>query len=828
MRAQKFDQEHGFTRSDDHGFTRLYEHDFSHLNERGFAHLNERAFANLNERGFAHLNERGFAHLNERAFAHLNERETPTPEGPAPAINQAPTLALGSLAQVELGTRAETQASLTAFESLMGGKAAGILGFADDATPEYSLARVQADAPEFAAMERPVNWAIPLAWENVSMADVAAGKYDATFTAIAETIAQHQTADINPLLYVRPGWEANNDYPWTISSGPDATFDQQLANDYVDAFQHVATLFRSVDDRFRIEWNQNYSKADANGVFYDLNEIYPGDEYVDVVGVDAYNVARFSGQDDPATAWDYKTDAPFGLDWFSDFAASHGKPLAMTEWGIDSDNFGSYVDEIAEFMRTNNVIYTNYWNADARTNGNDTLTDGSKPATAAAIADAFGPERNSTLIPGEQSGLIVEAGTDANGAALAGTQSARIWAVASDPDAGDRVTFDTAGWKAIDATHFQKNGVYGSAVLDTGTGIISYTLDNAREATNALADEDSVTDDFSVTVRDAAGATATQTASFAIQGANDAMYAGGAGDDVFHLDNASDRVVELAGEGTDTVRTGFTHVLDDNVERLELTHTGDAWGTGNELDNTLFGNAGNNILRGMDGDDILHGLAGNDTLDGGAGADIMYGGKGDDVFLFEEGDQIVELAGEGVDTVKTGFTHTLAANVENLELLHDGDASGTGNGLDNVITGNAGNNILEGLAGNDELKGGAGADRLNGGLGNDVLSGGAGADIFVFDVAGGPANVDVVADFDPTLDSFELAQDIFTNSPVGELAASAFVTGEIAASADDRIIYDDMTGALFYDSDGAGGADQFQFASLSSHLALSSNDFFIV
>jgi VCBS repeat-containing protein len=654
MHARNYDQEHGFIRPS--------EVDFTRLNERGID-------------------------LSGRGFVRSNEHEFPAFAGLAPAINQAPTLTLGSQAQVELGTRAETPASLTAFESLMGTPAGGILGFADDSTPEYSLARVQADAPEFEAMERPVNWAIPLAWDEVSMADVAAGKHDATFIAMAETIAEHQTEDINPLLYVRPGWEANNEYPWKISSGPDNAFDPKLADDYVDAFQHVATLFRSVDDRFRIEWNQNYSKADANGVFYDLKEIYPGDDYVDVVGVDAYNVARFSGQDDPVTAWDYKADAPFGLNWFSDFAAAHGKPLALTEWGIDSDNFGSYADELAEFVRTNNVIYTNYWNADARTNGDDTLTDGSKPATAAAIADAFGPEGNSTLIPGKQSGLIVEAGTDAEGAALAGTASARIWAVASDPDVVDRVTFDTTGWNAIDATHFEKNGVYGSAVLDTGAGVITYTLDNARDATDALTDTDSVTDDFSVTVRDRSGATATQTAQFAIEGANDAIYSGEAGNDVSDLDNAGEQVAERAAEATDTVRTGFPHLLGDNIEKLELSHAGDAWG-----------------------------------------------------------------------------------------------------------------------------------------IGKDILSGGA--DSFVFDTPPDPRrDADVIADFDPTLDRFELDQDVFRNSPAGELAASAFVTDR-SASADDHVIYDGMTGALFYDSD--GGADHLQCANLTPLLVPSSDDFFFV
>ncbi len=683
----------------------------------------------------------------------------------------------------------------------MGVPAGGILGFADASNPSRSLARVEADAPTFAAMERPVNWAIPLAWPGISTADVASGMYDSTFVAIAETIAENQTEDFNPQLYVRLGWEATNGYPWKVFTGPDKVLDETLVQDYIDAFQHVATLFRSVDDRFQIEWNQNYSNKDSTGVFYDLNKLYPGDDFVDVVGVDAYNVASFSGQDDPATAWAYKEDAPFGLNWFSQFAAAHGKPLALTEWGIDSDGFGYYVEKLAEFARTNNVLYANYWNADARTNGNDTLTDGSKPATAAAIASEFGPEGNSTLIPGEQSGLIVEAGAAADGSPLVGTSSASMWAVKADPDGGDTATFDTAGWIVVDSTHLAKNGIYGSAVLDTSSGVITYTLDNTRAATNALADKASVTDAFSVTVRDTSGASTTQVARFTITGTSDAdIIYGSEGSDSFFVDNAGDRVIELFGQGVDTVRTGFTHTLAANVENLELLYTGNASGTGNGLDNGITGNAGNNGLKGMAGNDVLNGAAGNDTIDGGSGADAMQGGEGADSFFVDNaGDRVNELFGQSFDTVRTGFADMLAANVENLALLYTGNASGTGNGLDNRI------------------------------VGNDVLNGRAGNDSFVFDMphdAG--TNVDVIVDFSPVEDTFLLDHAVFTNSGLGQLEESAFALGEIATNSAQRIVYDKVNGELSYDPDGVGGADQLQFASLTPQLAISSDDFIIV
>jgi Ca2+-binding RTX toxin-like protein len=44
---------------------------------------------------------------------------------------------------------------------------------------------------------------------------------------------------------------------------------------------------------------------------------------------------------------------------------------------------------------------------------------------------------------------------------------------------------------------------------------------------------------------------------------------------------------------------------------------------------------------------------GNDTLDGGAGNDSLIGGLGDDTYVLETGDVIVELAGQGSDTVRS-------------------------------------------------------------------------------------------------------------------------------------------------------------------------------
>jgi len=231
--------------------------------------------------------------------------------------------------------------------------------------------------------------------------------------------------------------------------------------------------------------------------------------------------------------------------------------------------------------------------------------------------------------------------------------------------------------------------------------------------------------------------------------------AGGAGDDTYIVDSTGDRVIEVGGQGMDTIETTVSLTLVANVENLTLTGFDDLDGTGNALGNTITGNeaanrlyglAGDDILNGGDGVDTLTGGTGNDTLDGGYGSDTMIGGLGDDTYvvdfradpaLNEAGDATIEKAGEGRDTVIAWDSWTLGANIENLTLAGIGPSTATGNSLDNTITGNDGDNVLSG---------GGGKDTLAGGLGNDtylvdsltvtvVEQAGGGTDKMIFSVS---------------------------------------------------------------------------------------------
>jgi Ca2+-binding RTX toxin-like protein len=119
-------------------------------------------------------------------------------------------------------------------------------------------------------------------------------------------------------------------------------------------------------------------------------------------------------------------------------------------------------------------------------------------------------------------------------------------------------------------------------------------------------------------------------------------------------------------------------------------------------------------------------------------------------------------------------------------------------------------------------------NRLNGGLGHDSLAGGAGSDVFLFDQAIDAAtNLDTLTDFSAGEgDKIQLMTSVF-GSLDGANLADSFVVGNAAVDANDFLVYDSTSGALYYDLDGNGAAGMVQFAALSASPALSASDFLI-
>ncbi len=161
-------------------------------------------------------------------------------------------------------------------------------------------------------------------------------------------------------------------------------------------------------------------------------------------------------------------------------------------------------------------------------------------------------------------------------------------------------------------------------------------------------------------------------------GIGDDSMIGGTGNDTYIVDSTADVVVETSTLSTeiDTVNTTITYTLGANIETLNLVGANIINGTGNNLNNTLNGNASANTLSGGDGNDSINGGAGDDSMDGGNGNDILLGGIGNDILNGGNGNDILS-GGDGNDTLTGGagvdsFLYNIAANAStNFDTITD-------------------------------------------------------------------------------------------------------------------------------------------------------------
>lgn len=117
-----------------------------------------------------------------------------------------------------------------------------------------------------------------------------------------------------------------------------------------------------------------------------------------------------------------------------------------------------------------------------------------------------------------------------------------------------------------------------------------------------------------------------------------------------------------------------------------------------------------------------------------------------------------------------------------------------------------------------------------GGFGKDTLTGGAGLDTFRFETAPNAlTNLDTITDFSLADDTIELENGIFKALiATGALNAESFKSGAgviTAADANDYLIYNTTTGALYYDANGSKTGAAIQIATLTTKPLLTADDF---
>jgi Ca2+-binding RTX toxin-like protein len=326
-----------------------------------------------------------------------------------------------------------------------------------------------------------------------------------------------------------------------------------------------------------------------------------------------------------------------------------------------------------------------------------------------------------------------------------------------------------------------------------------------------------------------------------------------------------DNLINGSG-GVDTV----SYVKAHSGVSVDLSLTS-AQATGGSGSDTLL-NIEN--LTGSFQNDVLKGNTLWNRIDGETGADTMEGGLGSDSYVVDhEGDVVIERADEGSDWVYSRLAgYRLGDHVENGAIDRDDGASMTGNALANVLQVGLGDDTLDGGEGADtasfarassavvvelerglasggagtdslisienligsshhdslygdaqanDIRGGSGSDWIAGGGGNDILRGGGNnkgdgaSDSFVFDTApNGNTNYDRIVAFEGNATD-RIVLDPAIYSAIGAtLDAGEFRIGTTALDANDHILFDNLTGNLFYDADGSGAGAKVLFAKL--------------
>ncbi|MBN4004112.1 FG-GAP-like repeat-containing protein [Nostoc sp. LPT] len=304
-----------------------------------------------------------------------------------------------------------------------------------------------------------------------------------------------------------------------------------------------------------------------------------------------------------------------------------------------------------------------------------------------------------------------------------------------------------------------------------------------------------------------------------------------------------------------------------NIERLDIigTRYNDNI-VGSNGNDTLVGNDGNDTLNGGTGDDNLsaNSSKGNDLVDGGDGNDslsafgyyddyrgqfslsaisgnnTLNGGAGDDnlVTNYSSGNNLLS-GGNGNDSLNASGSASLYSFYGVYTVSGNNTLNG-GAGDDQLIVDySSGANLLLGGDGNDSLSasnasgnntlyGGNGNDILTGGNGNDSLTGGFGTDTFVFNSYN--EGVDRLYDFNASNELIQISATGFGGGlSKGSLFANQFTLGTSATTSNQRFIYDNITGGLYFDQDGsAAGFTQVKFAQLSTGLSLTENNFVVV
>jgi hypothetical protein len=255
-----------------------------------------------------------------------------------------------------------------------------------DYTTWDTITRPDALLDEFAGFGGKLVIAQPM-WPDKSGGSTkacAAGNYDVHWRAFGTTLTAHgRQASI-----IRLAWQFNgNDVEWAASDPPS----------FIACYQHIARAIREGAPEAVMDWSMNAHGTDSppGGDAFDS---YPGDDYVDVIGIDTFDMTPASP--DEAAFLD-QCNGPDGICNIADTARRRGKRLGVGQWCVVTCGFDDrgndnpfYVERMHQLFVENADImaYETYY--DDRKSGYfcTSLNDPDRaPAASARYKALWGP-----------------------------------------------------------------------------------------------------------------------------------------------------------------------------------------------------------------------------------------------------------------------------------------------------------------------------------------------------------------------------------------------------------------------------------------------------
>lgn len=215
----------------------------------------------------------------------------------------------------------------------------------------------------------------------------ASGSYNGYF----KKLSQRLVAGGEGTAYLRLGWEFDgNWFPWQARS-------TTAEADYAAYFRQIVTSMRSVPGAaFKFVWNPDAAAFVQHD--YSISAAYPGNAYVNVIGLDIYDW-NWGQPETTQLAWKH-TFLP-QLTAAESFARSQGKPISFNEWAVviaSHHGFGDdpyFINHMINWMNSpsHKVAYESYFNGDTTAPGGSpdlNINGGNFPQSLSAFENDLG------------------------------------------------------------------------------------------------------------------------------------------------------------------------------------------------------------------------------------------------------------------------------------------------------------------------------------------------------------------------------------------------------------------------------------------------------